>query len=77
MRKICVALTVLLVLAFIVPQVSAGILEDVKAKGYLTLGVSEGVAGFSIPDSTGRWVGFDVDMGRAVAAAVLAATIRP
>lgn len=30
-----------------------------------------GVPGFSIPDSTGTWVGFDVDMARAVAAAVL------
>jgi len=49
----------------------AGTLDDVKAKGFLTLGVSEGVPGFSIPDSAGRWVGFDVDMGRAVAAAVL------
>jgi len=59
------------VLALAASQVSAGTLEDVKAKGFLTLGVSEGVPGFSIPDSTGRWVGFDVDMGRAVAAAVL------
>ena len=49
----------------------AGTLEDVKKKGVLTLGVSEGVPGFSIPDSSGKWVGFDVDMGRAVAAAVL------
>lgn len=48
-----------------------GILEDVKTKGYLTCGISEGVPGFSIPDSKGTWVGFDVDMARAVAAAVL------
>ena len=52
-------------------QAEAGTLEDVKTKGFITLGVSEGVPGFSIPDSSGRWVGFDVDMGRAVAAAVL------
>ncbi|MCK5722780.1 MAG: transporter substrate-binding domain-containing protein, partial [Gammaproteobacteria bacterium] len=52
-------------------QTVAGTLEDVKAKGFLTCGVSEGVPGFSIPDSSGRWVGFDVDIGRAVAAAVL------
>lgn len=49
----------------------AGILEDVQKKGVLTCGISEGVPGFSIPDSTGHWVGFDVDMARAVAAAVL------
>ncbi|MBI9089686.1 MAG: amino acid ABC transporter substrate-binding protein [Desulfobacterium sp.] len=46
-------------------------LEDVKARGVLNCGISEGVPGFSIPDSSGRWVGFDVDMARAVAAAVL------
>jgi general L-amino acid transport system substrate-binding protein len=52
-------------------QAMAGTLEDVKARGILTCGISEGVPGFSIPDSSGRWVGFDVDMARAVAAAVL------
>ncbi len=46
-------------------------LEDIKARGVLNCGISEGVPGFSIPDSSGRWVGFDVDMARAVAAAVL------
>ncbi|MGE4299465.1 MAG: amino acid ABC transporter substrate-binding protein [Desulfovibrionaceae bacterium] len=50
---------------------SAGTLERIQQSGILNLGVSEGVAGFSAPDSNGRWVGFDVDMGRAVAAAVL------
>jgi len=49
----------------------AGSLERIQENGILTLGVSEGVAGFSAPDSNGRWTGFDVDMGRAVAAAVL------
>lgn len=49
----------------------AGTLEDVKKKDLLTCGISEGVPGFSIPDSTGHWVGFDVDMARAVSAAVL------
>ena len=49
----------------------ASTLEDVQKKGVLTCGISEGVPGFSIPDSSGNWVGFDVDMARAVAAAVL------
>ena len=49
----------------------AGTLENVQKKGLLTCGISEGVPGFSIPDSTGHWVGFDVDMARAVSAAVL------
>jgi len=49
----------------------SGTLEDVQKKDVLTCGISEGVPGFSIPDSKGEWVGFDVDMGRAVASAVL------
>lgn len=49
----------------------AGTLENVRSKNILACGISEGVPGFSIPDSTGKWVGFDVDMARAVAAAVL------
>jgi len=59
-----------LIVAMAVPAM-AGSLERIQKAGILTLGVSEGVAGFSAPDSNGRWVGFDVDMGRAVAAAVL------
>jgi general L-amino acid transport system substrate-binding protein len=46
-------------------------LESVKKRGHLQCGVSTGVAGFSAPDAKGQWTGFDVDVCRAVAAAVL------
>ncbi len=46
-------------------------LDGVKARGYLRCGVSEGIAGFSEKDATGRWIGFDADFCRAVAAAAL------
>lgn len=46
-------------------------LAQVKARGTLRCGVSEGIAGFSIKDAAGRWSGLDVDFCRAVAAAVL------
>lgn len=49
----------------------ASTLEDVKARGYLQCGVSNGLIGFSIADEKGKWTGFDVDYCRAVAAAVL------
>ena len=49
----------------------AGTLEDVKAKGHVQCGVSTGLAGFSNPDDKGNWQGLDVDVCRAVAAAVL------
>ncbi|MEE8350949.1 MAG: amino acid ABC transporter substrate-binding protein [Rhodospirillales bacterium] len=49
----------------------AGTLEDVKARGVLNCIVNTGLPGFSYTDSSGRWKGFDADMCRSVAAAVL------
>ena len=45
-------------------------LEAVRAKGFVQCGVNTGLAGFSQPDSKGVWRGIDVDVCRAVAAAV-------
>ena len=45
-------------------------LKEVKARGYLKCGVSDGLTGFSNPDSQGNWSGIDVDVCRAVAAAI-------
>ncbi|MDK3073434.1 amino acid ABC transporter substrate-binding protein [Sedimentitalea sp. JM2-8] len=50
---------------------AAGTLDDVKARGKLNCGVTTGLAGFAAPDANGEWNGFDVDVCRAVAAAVL------
>src|SRR5437868_10452895 len=46
-------------------------LDVVKSRGVLRCGVNPNFVGFSLPDSSGHWRGFDVDMCRAVAAAVL------
>ncbi len=46
-------------------------LEDVQARGTLNCGVTTGLAGFAAPDDAGKWSGLDVDMCRAIAAAVL------
>jgi general L-amino acid transport system substrate-binding protein len=45
-------------------------LDAVKAKGFVQCGVSTGLAGFSAADEKGNWTGIDVDVCRAVAAAV-------
>lgn len=45
-------------------------LEAVKGRGTLVCGVNTGLAGFSMPDDKGQWTGLDVDLCRAVAAAV-------
>jgi len=46
-------------------------LTKVLARKFLKCGVNVGLAGFSFPDSKGIWHGIDVDVCRAVAAAVL------
>lgn len=45
--------------------------NDVKSRGYVICGVNTGLPGFSAADDSGRWSGLDVDICRAVAAAVL------
>ena len=49
---------------------AATTLEAVKAKGFVQCGVSQGLPGFSNADDSGNWTGIDVDLCRAVAAAV-------
>lgn len=49
----------------------ASTLDAVKQRGELRCGTTTGFAGFSAPDAKGVWRGLDVDMCRAVAAAVL------
>ena len=49
---------------------TAGTLDDIKAKGFIQCGVSQGVPGFSNADDSGNWTGIDVDGCRAAAAAV-------
>lgn len=49
----------------------AGTLDDVKARGVLNCGTNSGLTGFAAPDAKGDYQGFDVDVCKAVAAAVL------
>jgi general L-amino acid transport system substrate-binding protein len=46
-------------------------LDAVRRKDFVQCGVTTGVAGFSAPDAQGQWRGLDVDVCRAIAAAVL------
>ncbi|MDE1149119.1 MAG: amino acid ABC transporter substrate-binding protein [Azospirillaceae bacterium] len=50
---------------------AATTLEQVRQRGTLRCGVNTGLPGFAAPDSQGDWSGLDVDVCRAVAAAVL------
>ncbi len=49
---------------------NAATLDDVKSKGFIQCGVNTGAAGFSAPDDAGNWRGFDVDVCRAMSAAI-------
>ncbi|MFH2093202.1 MAG: amino acid ABC transporter substrate-binding protein [Pseudomonadota bacterium] len=50
--------------------VTAGTLDDVKAKGFIQAGVNGSVFGFGKADDKGIWRGLDVDCARAVSAAI-------
>jgi general L-amino acid transport system substrate-binding protein len=50
---------------------SAQTLKAVKDRGMLNCGANGQLAGFGMPDAQGHWTGLDVDVCRAVAAAVL------
>jgi general L-amino acid transport system substrate-binding protein len=45
-------------------------LDKVKQAGQISCGVPTGIAGFAAPDSQGHWAGFDVDICRALSAAI-------
>ena len=65
-RLLAFGFTMLLGLA----SAQATTLENVRQKGSVSCGVNVGLGGFSMPDSKGVWKGLDVDVCRAVAAAV-------
>ncbi len=52
------------------PAPLAAPLERIIVKGYVQCGVSKGLPGFSNADANGNWSGIDVDVCRAIAAAL-------
>ena len=70
MKKIILPIAAGLVLGLSATASSAATLDDVKAKGFVQCGVSQGLPGFSNPDASGAWSGIDVNYCRAVAAAI-------
>ncbi len=71
MKRVSLVLTTLAVAAgFSIQAASAQTLKTIKDRGLLSCGVTQGLAGFSLPDDKGNWTGLDVDICRAIAAAV-------
>jgi len=70
MKYKIVPLAIGVAIGFAATSAGAATLDDIKAKGFVQCGVSQGLPGFSNPDSKGNWTGIDVDTCRGVAAAV-------
>jgi general L-amino acid transport system substrate-binding protein len=66
-----IGLLLLLAASAAAPAAPSPVLAQIKTRGALRCGVSEGVPGLSAKDAGGRWVGIDADFCRAVAAAAL------
>lgn len=56
--------------ALATPVRAGATLDAIKQRGEIVCGVNTGLAGFSAPDSRGEWRGMDVDVCRAVSAAL-------
>ena len=69
MKRVVTTFAVTAALA-IATSASAQTLNTVKQRGSLVCGVSQGLPGFSNPDDRGNWTGLDVDLCRAMAAAI-------
>jgi general L-amino acid transport system substrate-binding protein len=73
-RQLCVRTLVVAALTALGGAAQAGVtLDKVKQAGQVKCGVPTGVAGFAAPDSQGRWSGFDIDICRALSAAIFGA----
>lgn len=70
MKRIASTLAIGLGLGLAATAADAQTLNNVRSKGFVQCGVSQGLAGFSLPDSAGNWTGLDVEFCRAVAAAI-------
>lgn len=65
LKGLCLVLTLMTQTAF-----AGKSFDTIKKRGVVKCGVTTGLAGFSAPNSKGKWIGLDADICRAVAAAM-------
>src|SRR5215468_943242 len=70
MKRVSLACSLALAVGFSAQAAHAQTLKTVTDRGMLSCGVSQGLPGFSAPDDKGNWTGIDVDVCRAIAAAI-------
>jgi general L-amino acid transport system substrate-binding protein len=70
MTRVSLVLALAVAAGFSTQAASAQTLKTVKDRGMVSCGVGQGLPGFSSPDDKGNWTGLDVDVCRAIAAAI-------
>jgi general L-amino acid transport system substrate-binding protein len=70
MKRVLTTIICAAALGFAAGAADAQTLTTVKTRGALNCGSNPGLAGFGLPDAQGNWTGLDVDVCRAIAAAI-------
>jgi general L-amino acid transport system substrate-binding protein len=70
MKRVTLVVALAAISTFVAGTATAQTLKTVRDRGALVCGVSQGLPGFSTPDDRGNWTGLDVDLCRAIAAAL-------
>jgi general L-amino acid transport system substrate-binding protein len=70
MKRVITTFAVAAALGVAATSASAQVLNTIKQRGILNCGSNTGLAGFAAPDAQGNWTGLDVELCRAIAAAV-------
>src|ERR1700753_877436 len=70
MKRVSLVCTLAFAAGISTPAAHAQTLKTVTDRGMVSCGVSQGLPGFSSPDDKGNWTGIDVDVCRAIAAAI-------
>src|SRR5438067_6172753 len=69
-KRTALAFGIAIVFGFTAAAQAGPTLDKVKQAGSISCGVQTGVAGFAQPDNQGKYSGFDVDICRAISAAI-------
>jgi general L-amino acid transport system substrate-binding protein len=70
MKRVLTSIICAAALGLAASSAGAQTLNTVKTRGALNCGSNPGLAGFGLPDAQGNWTGLDVDVCRAIAAAI-------
>jgi len=70
MTSVVIRVALAAVLGMTASAASAQTLNQIKSRGVLNCGSNGTLPGFGLPDAQGRWTGLDVDLCKAIAAAI-------